>query len=101
MLETSKATPRPWLVKSTHAAPEIIGSGRRIVKVLYEGGSEDREVDANAALIVCAVNNFDALLAAAKAAAAKLGEQEAAWHEEVGAERRALLEIIAKVEGNG
>ncbi|KKL66498.1 hypothetical protein LCGC14_2144400 [marine sediment metagenome] len=44
-----KLAPDPY-----RAAPQIIANGRRIAKVFYEGGSEDREVDYNARLIAAA-----------------------------------------------
>jgi hypothetical protein len=56
-----KHTEGPWAVKDTHAAPEIIGGGRRIAKILYEGGSEDRQVGANARLIAAAPDLLKAL----------------------------------------
>ena len=61
-------TPRPWKVKKfSNAAPVIVGEGwmgaRRIAKVLYEGGSEDPEVHANAVLIAAAPDMLEALKA--------------------------------------
>lgn len=48
-------TPGPWKIEDqlVRAAPEIITSDgkRRIARVLYHTGSEDREVDGNAWLI--------------------------------------------------
>ena len=63
---TTNHTPTPWEIKPNPyaSAPEIISANRRIAKVLYEGGSEDREVIANAEFICRAVNNFDNLLSA-------------------------------------
>jgi len=51
-----KPTRGPWKIEGTpgYAAPEITGDGRRIAKVLYDYGSEDPEVDANARLIAAA-----------------------------------------------
>ena len=48
--------------KAGYEAPVIRGNGRAIAKVLYDGGSEDREVDDNANLIA----TVPELLAAAK-----------------------------------
>lgn len=49
-------TEGPWKVngKPGYEAPEIRAAGRRIARVLYHLGSEDNEVDANAALIAAA-----------------------------------------------
>lgn len=51
-------TPGPWKIapdpKHLTASPLIISETRNIAKVLYDGGSEDREVDANARLIASA-----------------------------------------------
>ena len=49
-------TPGPWRIdgKPGYEAPEIHATNRRIARVLYHLGSEDREVDANARLIAAA-----------------------------------------------
>ena len=73
-------TPGPWgLEQTTHAVSPVImgespftGGPRRIARVLYEVGSEDPEVWANARRIVTAVNSFDALVAACDNAQAAL-----------------------------
>jgi len=73
---TMTHTPLPWKIdKVTQyiGAPEIIADRRRIAKVLYHGGSEDREVDDNAAYIVQACNAYPALLEACKEARDMLG----------------------------
>lgn len=44
-------TPGPWRIDKGLGAPEIISDNRRIARVLYHLGSEDREVDSNARLI--------------------------------------------------
>ncbi len=49
-----KHTPGPWKLDLGLGAPEVVGNNRRIARVLYEGGSEDNEVDANARLIAAA-----------------------------------------------
>ena len=64
--------------KAGYEAPVIRGNGRAIVKVLYDGGSEDREVDDNAALIAAAPE----LLEACKAMLLYVGaiqDRAAAW----------------------
>ena len=53
----------PWKVNKGLGAPEIVSNNRRIAKVWYEGGSEDREVHANAKLIAKAPELKDALQA--------------------------------------
>lgn len=53
-------TKGPWRVDGApgYDAPVIYGNGRPIAKVLYDDGSEDREVDDNAALIAAAPELF-------------------------------------------
>lgn len=71
----SKHTPRPWgidALETAGGAPVIVAKTcwrnkpRRIAKVLYEFGSEDPEVAANAEHIVACVNSHDDLLASCK-----------------------------------
>ncbi len=64
---TGKPTPTPWRINhriTDGGAPMIEGCNRWIAKVYFEGGSEDPEVHANAALIVRAVNAHEALVEA-------------------------------------
>ncbi len=68
-----KHTPGPWGInpQSIGGAPEITAPTswigvRRIAKVLYEGGSEDPEVHANAQLIKAAPDLLEACLFAFK-----------------------------------
>lgn len=73
-------TPTPYIVKKSHAAPEIIAVNfkptptskaltRRIAVVLLEGGSEGmEEALENAAFIVEACNAHEGLLEVAKTA---------------------------------
>jgi len=108
-------TPGPWKVdKVTRyiGAPEIVSDRRRIAKVLYHGGSEDHEVDDNAAYIVQACNAYPALLEALRPFAF-LGEaiNRMPWKDDhtvwafdgveltVGDFRKALL-VVAQVEEN-
>ena len=62
-------TPGPWWFdgKPGYEAPEIHAAGRRIARVLYHGGSEDNEVDANAQLIAAAPALLSALEAIVEA----------------------------------
>ena len=80
------ATPRPWdfkpekLFNGTHVAgraPEIIAGARLICKM----GGFDEISTANAELICRAVNSFDDLLAACKAAEDHIEELREAWQE--------------------
>jgi len=68
-----KHTPVPWGInelRTAKGAPIIMSATswlkrpREVCKVLYDGGSEDPEVRANAALIVRAVNSHEALTTA-------------------------------------
>ena len=80
MNETSKATPRPWQVSRSNAGAipphfqplEIIGRGGNASVAAQLGIGP--EANANAALIVKAVNSHDALVEACEAA---LGRMEA------------------------
>ena len=57
-------TPGPWAIDpltERSAAPEIVGNGRRIARVLYWMGSEDNEVKPNARLIAAAPEMLAAL----------------------------------------
>ena len=53
-------TPRPWKVKHTIGAPEIVSNTRRVAIALYDGGSEDNQVDANARLMAAAPSLLEA-----------------------------------------
>ena len=55
-------TPAPWEVVKTIGAPEITGDNRRIARILYDPGSEDEQVHANAQFIVTACNSHHDLL---------------------------------------
>ena len=55
-------TQTPWKLDLGLGAPEIVGNGRRIARVLYEGGSEDNEVEVNAQFIVRACNSHEELV---------------------------------------
>jgi len=58
-----KHTPGPWKVAEHYGAFRVITASRPVALVLYDGGSEDREVMPNARLIAAAPE----LLAACKA----------------------------------
>ena len=58
----SKHSSGTWRLKeNNHAAPEIVTDERVIARVLYHGGSEDPEVDANARVLVAAKQMLEAL----------------------------------------
>jgi len=64
----SKHTPGPWrALFSSYAAPEIVGNERRVAMALYEGGSEDREVQHNAHLIAAVPTMYDYIMSRADA----------------------------------
>lgn len=63
------ATPGVWSVSHSIGAPEVVTRERRVAKVLYHGGSEDRLPEKNAALIAAARNALPALLRVAGIAA--------------------------------
>ena len=90
-------TPGPWTVegKAGYEAPVIRGNGRAIAKVLYDGGSEDREVDDNAVLIAAAPE----LLAAAKLIREETPRAYPACQCERCIAVRQLDAIIAQAEG--
>jgi hypothetical protein len=61
----NKHTPGPWAIapdpEHLTAAPLVISESRNIAKVLYYGGSEDNQVNANAYLIAAAPEMLEAL----------------------------------------
>ena len=85
-------TPGPWIVdgKPGYEAPEIHAGNRRIARVLYHLGSEDREVDANARLMAAAPD----LLEACKLTIDDIGE-----HGGPNSVYKACTAAIAKAEG--
>ena len=50
-----------WYIEKTYGIPEIRTKERRIAKPLYHMGSEDREVEANAQLMVVSPLMYEAL----------------------------------------
>jgi len=50
-----------WYIEKTYGIPEIRTKERRIAKPLYHMGSEDREVEANAQLMVASPLMYEAL----------------------------------------
>lgn len=61
-MQTDKATPRPWKATFDNTYIDSESAGERIASLT---GSRERQ-ESNAALIVKAVNNHDALLEACK-----------------------------------
>lgn len=82
----TKHTPTPWVVNTSDAVPMIgidLGDGGGLLPIVSTvHGPSKREAKANAAFIVLACNNFDALVAALEAARSetiKIAADLATW----------------------
>jgi hypothetical protein len=93
-MHMNKHTPGPWQVEPNpfESAPMVSTENRTIAKVLYWGGSEDGEVNANAHLIAAAPELLEAL-------------EDILWSldhldlHEIADKKNSLSDVIAKAKG--
>jgi hypothetical protein len=64
LAEHDGATPRPWRSEPKDGVMVVYGVKHNTIPVCMTDGDDQLETEANAALIVEAVNNYDALVAA-------------------------------------